>query len=338
MDAVRDVADRRLPPGPERLPHLARDLAVQLGDAVRIGGEPQRQRRQAEAGLVAEAAELEQRLAVETGLGRERADVAEDELLVEHLVAGRHGRVRREDRRGPDLLERLGRLEPLLDEGADALDLEERGVALVQVEHGRLDPERRQRPDAADPEQQLLADAVLAVAAVERVGEPVDLEQVERDRADLLAPDGGFDRLPAEVDRDRDGLAGDADRLRIDWLVVLGLPAVRVDPLPEVAAAVEQADADERHPELRRRLEVVAGEDAEAAGVDRQPLVQPELHAEVGDEELALVISVRALPPGRCVRGRLHGVESGRAKLHAPRRAAQVAPGRPSGLCATIAV
>ena len=57
MDAVRDVADRRLLPGPERRPHLARDLAVQVGDAVRVGGEAQREGRQPEAGLVAEAAQ-----------------------------------------------------------------------------------------------------------------------------------------------------------------------------------------------------------------------------------------------------------------------------------------
>ena len=64
------------------------------------------------------------------------------------------------------------------------------------------------------------------------------------------------------------------DRLRVDRLVVLRLPPGRVDALPEVAAAVEQADADERDAELGRGLEVVAGEDAEAAGVDRQALVQ----------------------------------------------------------------
>ena len=118
--------------------------------------------------MLAEPAEVEQRLAVETGLGGERPDVSEDELLVEHLVPGRHRRVRGEDRRGAHLLERVGRLQPLLHERARPLDLQERGVALVQVEDGRLDPERRQRADAADPEQQLLPDAVLAVAAVER--------------------------------------------------------------------------------------------------------------------------------------------------------------------------
>ena len=172
---------------------------MQLGDAVRVRGQPQRQRRQAEAGLVAEPAEVEQSLAVEAGLLRQRPDVAVDELFVEHLVPGRHRGVRGEDRRGTHLLERVGRLHSLLDQRTCSLDLQERGMALVQMEHGRLDPERRERADAADPEQKLLPDPVLAVAAVERVGEPVDLEQVERDRADLLAPDGGLDRLSGEL-------------------------------------------------------------------------------------------------------------------------------------------
>ena len=193
MDAVRDVADRRLLPGPERRPHLARDLAVQVGDAVRRGGEPQREGRQPEAGLVAEAPELEQPLGVEAALGGEIADVADDELLVEDLVARRHRCVRREDGGAPDRLERVVGLGAGRDERAQPLDLEEGGVPLVQVEDVRLDPERRQRADAADAEQQLLADPMLAVAAVERVGEPVDLEQVERDDADrrrhVLAPD-----------------------------------------------------------------------------------------------------------------------------------------------------
>ena len=179
-------------------------------------------------------------------------------------------------------------------------------MPLVQVVDVRLDPERSERPHAADAEQQLLADAVLAVAAVERVGEPVDLEQVERNDADggrnVLAPDRGLDRLAGEIDGDRDVLADEPDRLRVDRLVFLGLTAGLVDPLAELTACVEQADADERDAELGRGLEVVAGEDAEAAGVDRQALVDAELHAEVGDEQV-VVVPPGALPPADGVGG-----------------------------------
>ncbi len=303
VHAVRDVTDRRLLAGPERRPHLARHLAVQIRDAVRVRGQPERERRHPEAGLVAETSELEQRLPVEAGGLGQLADVAHDEVLVELLVTGRDGRVRREDRRPAHMLEGVCRLHPLRRELAQPFDLQEGRVALVQVEDVRLDPERRERADTADAEQELLADPVLAVAAVERVREPLHLEQVERHRTDVLSPDGCLDRLVRELDRHRHRLTHQADRVRVDPLVVLGLPAVRVDLLPEVAAAVEQSDSHERDAELGCGLQMVAGEDPEAARVDRQPLVQPELHAEVRDEEV--LVATGALPPADGVCGRV---------------------------------
>ena len=171
-------------------------------------------------------------------------------------------------------------------------------MALVHVEHGRFDPERRQGADTADAEQELLAHPVLAVAAVQRVGQPVDLEQVKRYRADVLPPDVRADGPTGEIELDRDRLAHEAPRRRIDRDVVLGLGTGRVEPLLEVAAPVEEPDADEGDTELGRSLQVVARQDAEAARVDRQPLVDAELHREVGDEEVSISVAVRLLPPG----------------------------------------
>ena len=67
----------------------------------------------------------------------------------------------------------------------------------------------------------------------------------------------------------------------IDVDVFLVLPAVAIEALPEVALVVVEADADERDAEIRRALEVIASQDAEAAGVDRHRLVQAELGREV---------------------------------------------------------
>ena len=61
--------------------------------------------------------------------------------------------------------------------------------------------------------------------------------------------------------------------------VGLLLPALARQRLPEVAVPVEQADADDRHAEVAGRLEVVAGQDAEAAGVLRQHRGDAELRA-----------------------------------------------------------
>ena len=70
----------------------------------------------------------------------------------------------------------------------------------------------------------------------------------------------------------------------VEQRVALLLPAVGVEALAEVAVPVEQADADEGHAEVARRLEVVAGQHAEAAGVLRDGLGDAELGREVGDQ------------------------------------------------------
>ena len=50
------------------------------------------------------------------------------------------------------------------------------------------------------------------------------------------------------------------------------------------------------------RLEVVAGEEAETAGIDRQALRQAELHAEIGDRLEDVVAMVLAEPARRRAR------------------------------------
>ena len=186
-------------------------------------------------------------------------------------------------------------------------------MALVDVEHGRLETERGERAHTADPEEQLLADPVLAVARVEGVREQVDVEQVERDGRrrpghDVVAPHVGRHRLAGQLHLDRDRFALQSERLGIDRRIGLGLPAVGGEPLGEVPAAIEEPDPDEGQSELRGGLQMVAGEDAEAARVDRQVHVDAELHAEVGDEDV--VPGVRACPPplGRA-RRLLHRVQ-----------------------------
>ena len=308
VHAVRDVPDLGVDLL-ERGPHLARDLAVQLRDAVREGRQPQRHRRQPELVVVAECAECEQLRRVEAGACSERPDVVRDQLLVEDLVACRYRRMCREDARALDLRDRIVGRYAHLDECTHALDRQERGVPFVHVEDVRLDAERGERTHAANAEQQLLTDAMRAVAGVERVGQPFGFEQVERDAADVLAPDGCVNRVAVELDVDVHGLPHETGSRRIDRLVPLGLPAGVVDALVEVAGAVEQPDADERDPELRRGFQVVAGEHAEAARVDRQLVGERELHREVGD--VGVAVRVRTLPPGRRF-GRRHRRAAGR--------------------------
>ena len=200
---------------------------------------------------------------------------------------------------------------------ADPLQAEEAGVALVGVEdlgRGRAGDPRvgAERADAADAEQQLLAEPVLAGAAVEPVGHvavvvgvvlDVGVEQQQRHPADLGHPDPG-DQRRAAGQRDGDlgagavGLAQQRQRqpVGVDDRVALLLPALARQRLPEVAVPVEQADADERDAEVAGGLEVVAGEDAEAAGVLRQHGGDAELRREVADRAGRVLAGLALVP------------------------------------------
>ena len=199
------------------------------------------------------------------------------------VVAGRDRGVGGEDRP----LGRDGRLER-----------HERGVALVEVEQPRLDPERGERAGAADTEQDVLREPRVGLADVQARGDPargqvvlrpLRVEQVERDAADVDAPDLRGDRHVADGDGDGQRLAvGTGDErggqaLGVGVDPVLVLPAAGVDPLAEVALAIEEPDGDERQRAVGDLLEDVAGERAEPAGVDRQRAVDAELGAEVRD-------------------------------------------------------
>ena len=127
----------------------------------------------------------------------------------------------------------------LLDEDTRALEAEEGGVPLVHVEDRRLEPEPAKGPYAPDAEQQLLAEPVLAVAAVQHVGH-LGLEQVEAHAPDVRAPDPRRDRLAGELDLDADRLEREPEALRVERRVARRLPVV-LEHLLEVALTVEQA-------------------------------------------------------------------------------------------------
>jgi hypothetical protein len=67
--------------------------------------------------------------------------------------------------------------------------------------------------------------------------------------------------------------------------------------LAEVALLVEHADTHDRQSQITGGLEVIPGQTAETAGVDRQSLVEAEFHAEAGnpaDIEACLYLTVPA--------------------------------------------
>ena len=120
----------------------------------------------------------------------------------------------------------------------------------------------------------------------------VRVEQQDRDPPDLGDPDGddGASGRAARRDGQRLAVAIGARAGRQPGEVVVGvgvlLVAVRVDRLAEVALAVHQPTPMNGRAMSDAVFSVVAGQDAEAAGVDPERLVEAVLGAEVGDRPL----------------------------------------------------
>ena len=184
-------------------------------------------------------------------------------------------------------------------------------MTLVQVEDARHDVQSMQCLQAPDAEQELLADPHTYVAAVEprrqsailrRVALDIGVEQQQGAPPDGRLPDPRAQRPVAGLDLQRDRLAvrphGRLERQLgdIHLRVFLLLPAGGVEPLTEVALAIEQSDTDERYSQVRGALDVVAGQHAQPAGVDRQRFVDPEFGREVGDRLAPQDPGVRVAP------------------------------------------
>ncbi len=245
-----------------------------------------------------DAAEAEETLAIDGQRLAQWSEVLFDERRAEPIVSGWHRRVRREDDLRGDAPQCLPRVDAFDDHAlADEFERGEGAVALVQVEDARRDTKRRQRADAADAKQQLLTDADAIVAAVQARGElailglvafDVRVEQQQGIAADRELPHARGDGSSPRLHRHGDWNAvaqrrPHRQRSVVDVEVVLVLPAVAVQPLPEISLVVIEPDADERNAEVRGALDVIAGKNAEAARVNGERLVDAELGGEVRD-------------------------------------------------------
>ncbi|MNN02623.1 hypothetical protein D3C81_1152890 [compost metagenome] len=124
--------------------------------------------------------------------------------------------------------------------------------------------------------------------------------------ADADFPDLGEHRAIRQVERNQQLLAAGVEHRRnrqvVEVRVMVGrlLTPLGIQLLVKVAFLVEQADADEGQAHVAGRLAVVAGQDAEPAGIDRQAFVQAELGAEIGDQVVfpeALAVHVPHVGP-----------------------------------------
>ncbi len=91
------------------------------------------------------------------------------------------------------------------------------------------------------------------------------------------------------------------------------LDAVLVDLLFEIAVPIEQSDRDEIQIEIAGRLAMIAGQNAEAAGIIRNRFVETELGREIGDRLLDRAaragLSVGVFPREIMAEGFVHFLE-----------------------------
>jgi hypothetical protein len=196
---------------------------------------------------------------------REPADGALHLLGRVRVVAGRHRRVRGEDRPGPGglqrRLERLARAQRLAGE----LERRQRRVAFVEVDDRRVKAQGAQRPHPAHAEQDVLRQARLLVGHVQPGGDPalerpvlrkLRVQKEQRHPPHVDAPDlsdhvgvvdrnGHRQRLARLVCHQRR-----RQPLGIGVDPVLVLPSAAVDALAEVALAIHQADRHHRQPAI----------------------------------------------------------------------------------------
>ena len=272
--------------------HLLRDLAVQHGDAVDVAREAQGEVGHVEQVVVQGAEALD-------GGGAVGAEDLAHLVEAELVVAGGDGGVGGEDAL---LLDGFG---VGLGGGAEGsgsnagfeqADGEKGGVALVHVADFGLHAEGVQEVNAAEAEDGLLAEAIVGVATVEVVGEAavpgvvavdVGVEQEDRDDVAGVADDveaPGAEGDLAALHGDGDGLVGGGEgRFGRPDDVALGLLAMGVEVLLEVAAAMHERDGDEGNAGIGGGAEGIAGQHAEAARVGGQGLGEGDLHGEVGD-------------------------------------------------------
>ena len=100
---------------------------------------------------------------------------------------------------------------------------------------------------------------------------------------------------------------GRGDLHEVLRIVVRDLVALAGNHLGEIAVAIQEAHGDQVHVHVGSLLQVVAGQDAETAGIDLQGGVQAVFHAEIGDGR------IRPLGLRRHV-----GVEFGQDGVHLP--------------------
>ena len=272
--SVRDRNDRNIPlgeRGPEALPHASRYFPVELAHPVAVVGETNGEHGHAEGFLVVFRIQPSQGQAFVEGqpeVFRVLPEVLAHQVGREVVVAGRYGRVGREDRVRLDHL--LGRLEgepTPFDQPSHSLQPGESGVPLVHVKNRGFQPESLEGVDPTHTEEDFLPEAHVLVAAVElrrdftvlrSVLRQVRIEQEEPNATHLHPVDVHPDRAILYGEGKLDGISlgvhllPDRHVLEVVHSIVFLLPSLFVQVLTEIALLVEQAHTDQGKVQVAR--------------------------------------------------------------------------------------
>src|SRR5579884_756676 len=276
--------------------HRAGNFAVLHGHTIHKAGEGERY-----VGHVQEA------IVDATALLQERSNLVPEDarglLLREAVVSCRHGGVRGEDAFLADgghivFTRRVQRsaAKLVLHQGNG----QQRRVALIHVVNGCTKSKRMEQPHAANAEKGLLAKAVVAIAAVKMVCEgavagiillevriqKIDRDDVPGDALYIVTPCAHGDPAAFECDSN-DRFFRNEFLFRLPRLLGLGLHAVRVKMLAEIAFAVGQSDSGQVQAGISGRAKSVSGKHAQTAAVRRHAGRYGNLHGKISDSRIA---------------------------------------------------
>ena len=143
------------------------------------------------------------------------------------------------------------------------------------------------------------------VPIVQFVLRDVAIDQVKRHAPDLDSPEPGMHFASRQLNGYQQGRAvgqGLRNKRQVEEIIfgiAFLLPAVDVQVLAEIAFAIHEAHAAERDAEIACRFQMIARENAEPSGIDRDALVDAEFGRKIGDPGLFLGTESVLKPSGR---------------------------------------
>ena len=175
-------------------------------------------------------------------------------------------------------------------------------MPFVDMPRSWLHAQLAQHTNTANAQHHFLLDAHFAIATVKLVGDvaigfavvgEIGIEEIQNHMASAGVPDLCEHRAARHIDMHDHFAAVGAQRgfdrqlVHIGILVASDLIAVTVDALMEITLAIEQAHSDKRQTHIARRFAMIAGENAQPAGINRKTFVEAVLGTKVGDQIIA---------------------------------------------------